>query len=229
MSTLAISRRLERGTLRLAGPALALLAAWGCGPGGSGPPSSPTVPAAIEALGYHGENTYEFARAGDWAGARAALDSLVSGTRGLRQVAKAGADVDSVLSAVSLLDRAVTLRQQFDAMSESNRLTRLGAELARAYHPREPTEVAVLDFYGRELEIGVAANDVSRLRLAATGIHESWKTLRPTVLGYDGADEAARFDDLVARLDAARARSDFVRLSMSAIADVYGLQQLFAP
>lgn len=228
MFTLEIDRRFHHARFWFA--RLALLIACGCGTGSAGSATtSPAVPAAVEAIRYHAKNAYEFVRAGDWASARAALDSLAADTGSLRQVAATGADADSTGAAVSALDLALAGHHQIEAMTESNRLTRLGAELARVYDPPEPIEVAMLGYFGRELELGVAANDDPRLRRAATGIRENWRTLRPTVLGFDGADEAARFDDLVARLDVAGGRSDFARLSMSAIADVYGLEQLFAP
>lgn len=180
--------------------------------------ASGTVPASIEAIGHHGENAYDMVKAGDWVGARASADSLRPAS-------------DSVPAAASIaireLNQAITAKDRVAALRASNHLTELGALLSESYHPQVPPEVTLLDYYGRELEIAAATGDRDRLREIAVSMRRTWNTVRPQVEAHGGRSEAAKFDALIAQVEAARTPADYAKVATPVLDAVDTLEQVF--
>ena len=177
-----------------------------------------SVPAGIDAIGHHGENTYDMVKAGNWAGARASVDSI----RPMLDSIPASATI-----AFRELNQSVVNKDQRAALVASNRLTQLGAVLSQPYHPPVPTEVMLLDYDGRELEIWAAAGDSVRLRQTATAMRRTWNAVRPRVEARGGTAEASSFDALLGRVEAATAPTDFARLATPVLDAVDTLEQVF--
>ena len=169
------------------------------------------------------------AKANNWTAARAAADSLKTGAAGLSALSQSAGQAGAVTSALTALDQAIAQRQQAPAMREANHLTQLGAELSRPYHPAVPPEVALLDYYGRELEIWSSANDAARLRSTATRMRQTWETLKPQLATRNAAGVSSRFDSLVTRVGGARTTADYSRLAKPVLDEVDNLEKAFAP
>ena len=181
-------------------------------------PETARVPPSIEAIGHHGENAYDMVKAGDWAAARASTDSL-------------HLVVDSIPGSATItvreLDLAIANRDRAAALRASNRLTELGALLSEPYHPAVPVGVMLLDHQGRELEIGAAAGDDGSLRRTAATLRRTWATVRPQVVARGGANEAARFDTLVSRVESATTPAQYASLATPVLDAVDSLELVF--
>ena len=186
-----------------------------------------TVPASVEAIGHHAENIYDMAKLGDWARARAATDSLRAAIDALPAPATADAGREAVSTTFGELDRAVARKDRTAALRASNRLTELGAHLSAAYQPQVPSEVTLLDYYGRELEIWAAAGDRAKLRETASAMRRTWDALRPRLDARGGSAEAAHFEALVAQVEAAATPRDYARLATPVLDAVDSLEQVF--
>lgn len=204
----------------------------------SAPAVSPTpdpVPPAVAGIGHHAENAYDMAKSADWVRAQAATDSLARVVAmlpdsGAGPGAEDGSLRRDVTTATETLRRAVTARDGVAAQRAANRLTELGARLSDPYGPRVPASVTLLDYYGREIELWAAATgsrSEERLRETASAVQRTWDELRPRVIAGGGASEAARFDSLVVRLSAARARADYARLATPILDEVDLLERVF--
>jgi hypothetical protein len=181
-------------------------------------PETAGVPPSIEAIGHHGENAFDMVKAGNWAAARASTDSLhllVDSIPG------------SATIAVRELNLAIANRDRAAALRASNRLTELGARLSEPYHPAVPVEVMLLDHQGRELEIGAAAGDDGSLRRTAATLRRTWATVRPQVVARGGANEAARFDTLVTRVESATTPAQYASLATPVLDAVDSLELVF--
>lgn len=193
------------------------------------------VPTAVAGLGHHAENAFDMAKAADWAKARASTDSLRAAVgmlpdTGVAATPDAGRLRSEVMTATAALDRAVTARDATVAQREANRLTELGARLASPYGPRVPAGVTLLDFYGRELELGAAqatGSGAEKLLETAAAVRRTWDEVRPQVLARGGTAEAASFDSLVTRLSAARVPADYARLATPVLDQVDHLERVF--
>ncbi len=190
--------------------------------------SASAVPPAVAAVGTYGENAYDMAKADNWGAARAAADSLKTGAAGLAGLSQSAGQAGAVTTALAALDQAIAQHQHANAMREANHLTQLGAELERPYHPAVPPEVALLDYYGRELEIWSAANNPAKLHSTATSMRQTWDTLKPQLAAHNGAAVSARFDSLVTQVGGAKTTADYARLAKPVLDEVDNLEKAFA-
>lgn len=155
--------------------------------------AAPTaVPAAIHAIAERGEDAYDAGRAGNWVKASreaTAIDAAVAGSEAARN-----ADMQT---AVLALRRAITDRDRDGAVNAANHITFLAAQLSAPYHPQIPVEVALLDYYGRDMEIALDSSDLARLGRTASDAKRTWLAVRPRVLPRAGGQAAAHGMDLI--------------------------------
>jgi multidrug efflux pump subunit AcrA (membrane-fusion protein) len=85
--------------------------------------------------------------------------------------------------------------------------------LTEAYNPKMPADVVRLDYYGRELEIWAARNDLGRITTTRDALRRTWHAVKPNVISHGGAAAAARTDSLVARLDSAKTAKDYAQVA----------------
>ncbi len=184
--------------------------------GGSG------VPVAVADVGRHGEDLYDQATLGNWDKATVIMDSLQRSAGALRDDER-----EQMRAVLDTLQRAVTQRLRDAAIAASNRVTFLGAGLTEAYSPKMPAAITRLDYYGRELEIHAAHNDMARLRATSAALRGTWDSVKSSVIARGGAAAAARTDSLVAQLLVARSAADFATLATPILDVVDELEKPF--
>ena len=191
------------------------------------PVAGPVLPASVEAVGHHSENAYDMAKASDWMKARASADSLKAAVA--VPTLEAGGETrlsNDLRTGVQALERAVTARDRMAGM-HANHITELGARLAAGYPSQVPSDVTLLDYYGRELEIWAGANDGAKLRKTATALRRVWVALRPQVLAKSGVAEATQFDALVAEVERARTAAEYGKVATPVLDAVDKLEKVF--
>lgn len=194
---------------------------------GSSSPSS-GVPPGVEGVGHYGENLYDLAKSRDWAKAAADLVSLRQSLQQLGNETKdKGAERDRLSRAVDALELAIRAKDRAIAMREANLVTLIGADLAAAFNPPVPIEVAKLDYFGRELEIWSEAGNEVKLREIAKEIASVWLRLQPMVRSAGGGPEARNFSELVGQLDVSLSSSDFKKLVAPFLDEVDNLEKVF--
>jgi len=192
-------------------------------------PTSGITTAAVpfyDVLGQHAEDAYDYVKIADWTAARASVDSLNATIRSAQSQDTVGHGVEA-LESLSKLDSAVARRSRAEGLHEANRLTQIAALLGAAHDPRVPAYVTLLDYYGRELEIGAGAKDTARLSRAALAIRTTWNEVRPKVVGRGGTAEAARFDSLVAQVTSARTPGEYGKAATPLLDQVDSLEGVF--
>lgn len=182
--------------------------------------SSPT-PGTIAAMAEFGENAYDAATASSWAKASAISDSLAAGERTLPTP---NSDIDST---VQSLKSAIARKDRPAARHYANAITRLATEMSAHYTDPTPSDVAMLDYYGREIELGAAANDIAVLKQTTSNIDATWARVRPQVESHGGAAVARKFGDTVTRLDAATTAAEYGKLATTILAQVDDLEKVF--
>ncbi len=190
-------------------------------PGPAAPPSP--APSNVGDPGELSENIYDAAKAREWGTATAKLDSL----RAVLMSSPA-AGGEGTQARVQRLAEAVTARDRTKAMEAGNALTRDFAR-ATAAASNTPVEVVMLDYYGRELEIGAAEGEagMARLRRAGTEIRSTWDAVRPRVVERGGDAEARGFDALVQRVEQARTPEEHGAVATPLLDEVDRLEAVF--
>lgn len=187
------------------------------------------VPPSITNTGEYAEDIYDAASAGNWAAARSRFPELrrAAAETARTAVPHAGAQEAQLESSVNALDRALSDRNRFAAMQEANRITLIAANLSERFHPAVPADVARLDYYGRELQIYAAKDNVRELRMTVDEMQRTWSRVRPEVEARGGLREARRFDSIMAQLETARNPAAYRRLAMQALDEVDRLEAVF--
>jgi hypothetical protein len=187
--------------------------------------SSRAIPPAIEQVGAHGEALYDAATVGDWRTATASLDSLRTAVAQLPS--DVASDTRATLTALAdSLSRDIQSRQQLQAQMDANRVTYVSVDLLRPYAPTTPVQIVLMDYLGRELEIGAARNDAAKLAQTSKAIRRTWAEVRPQIASRDPA-QAMHTEALVARIEKTRTPADVRRVATPFLDEVDLLEKVF--
>ncbi len=188
-----------------------------------------SLPKSLVDAGEYGENIYDYAKANNWAKAKARLATLKQAVKQLRgDLQGVSADEDKLDSNIAALDKAVAVKDRQAALREANQTTRIVADLTAPFNLPVPIGVTRLDYLGRELEIWAEAKDAAKLKSTGDEMRRTWDALRPQVeVHKGGANEAKRFGDLVARLEAAKTPDEYARLATPILDEVDNLEKVF--
>lgn len=187
------------------------------------------VPTSVSQVGEAGENIYDAAKANNWTQATAKLNSLKDAAKQLDTESKISENPneDQLDTVIAGLNKAVPAKNRLATMRAANEVTRLAANLSALFNPQVPVSVALLDYYGRQLEIGVAAQDMTQLKTTAKDMQQTWNALRPAVESHGGSAEAKKFNNLVTSVEAAKSFNDYSHLATPVLEQVDNLEKVF--
>lgn len=194
----------------------------------SATPAAPAaVPVALDSLGARAENMYDVVKAGQWAKASVAVDSLLATVEALPS--SADADARRLLrEGIDSLRAQIASRRRVPAMATANRMTHTSAQLVQGYASPTPTQIILLDYEGRELEIWAGQNDMAKLAATKADLRRIWDEVRPQVAARNAA-QAAHTDSLVARIESARTAAAVRALAKPFLDEVDLLEKVFTP
>ncbi|MEO8426576.1 MAG: hypothetical protein ABI651_05630 [Verrucomicrobiota bacterium] len=186
------------------------------------------IPAALPVIGELGENIYDLAKVDDWTKAADRLTSLREAVQELSvEAASAHVDKERLNQRIEGLGKAIPAKDRHAAMREANQVTLIAANLTAPFDPKVPVDVTRLDYYGRELEIWSTANDKDKLKATASDTRKTWDRLRPSVVTHNGAAEAREFDELLARVEAAKSPKEYSLVATPLLDAVDKLEKLY--
>jgi hypothetical protein len=135
--------------------------------------------------------------------------------------------VDQLQSRLTELEHGVKARRRVHSMEVANSITRIVADLSAPYQAELPYKIVLLDYYGRQLELGLAASRPSVLRQASADLRQTWNSVEPSILRRGHVEDARRFTDIVVQIEAAKRPADFVAPVRAELAAVDRLEQIF--
>ncbi len=182
------------------------------------------VPASLIDAGEFGENIYDAAKIGDWKLANTKLNDLKIVAEKINAEKIGSANFEATLGK---LEKVVANKDKNTSLIEANQMTLEVANLTAKYNPTVPVEVVKLDFYGRELEIWSAAQDESKLRETAQMIRQNWDAVKAKIEAKGGKKEAAAFENLVVKIEAAKTPADYAKLATPILDEVDNLEKVF--
>jgi len=187
------------------------------------------VPTSVSQTGEYGENIYDAAKANNWTQASTKLNSLKDAAKRLDNESRINENPneDQLDGAIAALNQSVAAKNQLATMSSANRVTLLAANLSAPFNPQVPVAVVKLDYYGRQLEIGAMAKDITQLKQTANDIAGTWSTVRPAVESHGGSVEAQNFNNLVSRVEAAKSVNEYSSLATPVLNQVDNLEKVF--
>jgi hypothetical protein len=190
--------------------------------------ASATLPSELAAVAEFGEKLYGAAKASNWGEAVAIMDSLDRAAKSFPVGVNArSADALELPRVLDSLRQAVTVRQRPAMLQLSNRVTYLAAKVSAGYHPQVPSEIALLDYSGRELELWSARRSASMLIRTAAELQRTWNAARPDVVRHGGMTEAEKMDSLVTLVASAKTAADYGRVATPILDHVDVLESLY--
>jgi hypothetical protein len=186
-------------------------------------------PSALTQIGTSAADLFDLARTSKWDDAAASLQTLKASASALPS---AGLKPDlgaQLRSRIRDLEDNVKTQQRVQSMDMANSITRLVAELSASYQAEIPYKIVLLDYYGRQLELGLAASNPATLKRATADLRETWNSIEPSILERGHVDDARRFTDIVVQLEGARRPADFVAPVRAELAAVDRLEKIYAP
>ncbi|MBV9385282.1 MAG: hypothetical protein JOZ78_02525 [Chroococcidiopsidaceae cyanobacterium CP_BM_ER_R8_30] len=187
------------------------------------------VPISVTKVGEYGENIYDAAKANNWTQASDSLTLLKGAAHQLDGESRINKDPnkDQLDAAVRALEKSVPAKDQIATLRQANQVTLLAANLAKPFNPPIPVQINLLDYFGRQLEIGVAAKNMNQLKLTAANLAGTWNTLRSNVESHGGSAIAEKFDNLVNRVQRANSFNEYGHLATSVLNQVDQLETVF--
>ena len=163
--------------------------------GSTGPVQDVVVeqpPTALQQIGDSAVAMFDDTLAGKW-------DDVSGELKGIDQrISELPANLPFPDVVAVMHDRIRSLRQGVPAhdtlavLNDANALTRLVTQIADGFEVTVPFEVAILPYFGRQLEIGAMSGSLIRLRQISRDLRAMWMRAEPMVLMRgDTADAAA--------------------------------------
>jgi hypothetical protein len=171
---------------------------------------------------------YSLVKLGNWAETTDYLASLEKMTQSLQANPKINETEVAKLNSWIVPVRNLIAAKQPLAMDAANQLAMIASQLTIQSDSKLPLEVAMLDYYGRELEIWSARGNIVKLKGIANKIEQIWHDLRPSIQSESRFVQVQTLEDtLIALLDAANSPAQYNLLLAPLLAEVNNLQQVF--
>ncbi|MBF1990956.1 hypothetical protein [Fischerella thermalis] len=182
----------------------------------------------LNQIGEYSKTIYNLIKTNNWTEAKHHL-SLLKAVSDSFKTQKGRTDVNlaKLDSSITVLQSTVAAKNH-QAMCDANQVSAIAAQLAMQLEPKMPLEVAMLDYYGRELEIWAADKNTARLKNVAGKIRETWEALRPAIQSHGGSPQLLKFDDtLVALVETASSPTEYSLLAAPVQGEVNNLRKVF--
>jgi hypothetical protein len=198
-------------------------------------PAVPPPPAPVENrpplplldVGKTAAVLFDAARLANWSDAEAAFQDMTESATNLPASNWKPDLAKQLQSRLEEVGDALSTRQRLQTMGAANGITQLVADLSEEYQTELPYALVMLGYYGRALELGIAAGDPARLQQAVADLQQTWNRFEPIVLQRGAVDDARRFTDIVAQLDGAKTPADFVEPTRAELEAVVRLKDMF--
>lgn len=182
------------------------------------------VPVSLKNTGEVAEDLYDAAQSGNWNTARRKLTQLKAAAQKVKAVHSRKAEL---LMAVDSLESSVRARDRLQTMEEANQITRISAEMSARYHLQVPLQVALLDYYGRRLQVASARGNQPEMNQTARDIVTTWRKIRGEVQQRNAARVVASWDRLVKELQSAQSTAQFKQAAQRELDQVDRLETVF--
>ncbi len=202
---------------------------------GQNPPSAavPAKPTAmqveVEALSGFAGDIYDLAKVNKWNKIRKKLDELKKSEKSLKLIRNEENDFFSqrLRKKIEDLEQAISAKNRKDTLRFANNITLLEVAMVGQFKPRVPTNVTLLGYCGRELEIFSEEKDIDKLSNFVIRMHLIWQNLIPQLIQIGETKEIKNFSEIMKRLEIAETPEEYSRLAKQVLDEVDNLEKVF--
>jgi hypothetical protein len=188
-----------------------------------------SIQAELEALSVTAGDIYDLAKATKWNKIRKKLDELKKSEKTIRVLRNEDNDVLShrLRKNTDDLEQAILAKNRKETMRSSNAITFIEIAMIGDYKPRVPTNVRLLDYCGRQMELLSEDNDLDKLSNLVVRMHLIWQNLIPQLLNEGDTKEIKHFSEIMKRLDRATTPEEYGPLAKQVLDGVDRIEKLF--
>jgi len=183
----------------------------------------------LEALSDTAEDIYDLAKVGKWNRIMKKLDELKKTEKAIKLTRNEENDfyAQRLRYKIEELEQAISAKNKKNTMRFANNITFLEVAMIGDLKPRVPTNVMLLDYCGRELEILSEEKDIDKLFNLVIRMHLIWQNLIPQLIDKNGTKEIKNFSEIMMRLERAKTPDEYNHLAMQVADEVDNLEKLF--
>lgn len=199
---------------------------------GQNPPVTPKLTAVqveLKTLSGIAGDIYDLAKATRWNRIRKKMDELKKSEKAIRVLRNDENDffLQRLKKLIEDLERAVSANNRKDTMRFSNNITFLEIAMIGDYKPRVPTNVRLLDYCGRQLEILSEERDMDKLTNLVVRMHLIWQNLIPQLVNEGNTKEIKNFSEIMKLLERAKTPEDYNHLAKQVLDEVDAIEKVF--
>jgi hypothetical protein len=184
-------------------------------------------PSALVQVGDVAASLFDAAESSDWGTAGEWVQSLNESASALPDTLPKPDVVAQLQSRLADVRQSASAHQRIETMDDANGITLRVADLAAEYQTPVPYEAVMLGYYGRQLDLGIASAQLSKVTQARTDLRATWERFERVIEGRGALDEARRFTDVLVQLDGAKRLADFVAPTRAERAEADRIEKLF--
>jgi hypothetical protein len=187
------------------------------------------VQVEIEAMTGYAEDIYGLAKVNKWNKIGKKLIELKKSEKSLTMIRNEENDFYSqrLRKKIEDLEQAISSRNRRETMQIANNITLLEVAQMGQFKLRVPTDVMVLDYCGRELEILSEEKDMERLFNLVIRMHLIWQSLIPQLIQKGATKEIKNFSEIMKRLEIAKTSEEFNRLARQVLDEIDNFEKVF--
>ena len=182
--------------------------------------TNPEALKVVDTIGQTSEAVYDDIRAEQWQQASEKLSYLKKADDELKSSQLSKGSDQYVSRLTNDLDKQIQEKKRVPAMESANQLTRAAMDLGEPVEATLPKELSLLNYYGRELEIGALGNDKNKMHSATNDIKNIWPKLKPKVEAQGQTEKEAQFDQLVKKLEKAKSKEEYQQFATQILEQV---------
>jgi hypothetical protein len=185
-------------------------------------------PDALAALSNDSERLYSLASADDWPNIPHTANSIRLDYNQLPiNLADFPVQSAQLASVVMDLNQQVLGHHRYAVMHSANRIMLIAARLTAPLRPRIPSDIELLGYYGREIEVGAMTGDTGAAHSAASQLPQVLTTLHSTVAQRGSVTAAEGLDNIAALLAHTETPDDYHQLALLIADEVANLRRIF--
>lgn len=178
--------------------------------------------AELDAVSARAEDIYALAKTNKWKNIGDKLELLKKSKQALIIILHEESTMllPRLRKTIFDLEQAIACQNRIDTMRYSNRITLITTTMAGPLKPEVPNEVALLDYYGRKLEILSEGKDLEKISKIVVIMHLAWQNLVPKLIEKGKARDVRIFSEIMRRLEMAKSPEEYSHLAKQVLVEV---------
>jgi hypothetical protein len=196
-------------------------------------PANTTSPAVREPwmkMVQHSTQVYGLAKSENWEKANLRLNQLKqAGVRLKQDSSFAKLDSTSLEAGIQSLEQAVNAKDVQTTMQTANELIAKTLDLTKQVKPSNLTDVMLLGYQARKLEMAAIAQNTDEASALAKDIQQAWESKKPELQTGASTEATQQVDQVVEQIKTTQSLEDYKRLAPALVKAEKALEKSLNP